>query len=49
MLPQIPLDLIEAIMPKIRNEAVKFNYILPKNAIVPMNKAEFSKIMVIKN
>jgi len=40
MLPQIPLDLIEAIMPKIRNEGVKFNYILPEKAIVPKNRTE---------
>jgi hypothetical protein len=43
MLPQIPLDLIEAIMPKIRNEGVKFNYILPEKAIVPKNRAEILK------
>ncbi|MGB7955348.1 MAG: transcriptional regulator [Candidatus Nitrosopolaris sp.] len=40
MLPQIPLDLIEAIMPKIRNEGVKFNYILPEKAIVPKNRSK---------
>jgi predicted transcriptional regulator len=40
MLPQIPLDLIEAVMPKIRNEGVRFNYILPEKAIVPKNRTE---------
>lgn len=40
MLPQIPLDLIEAIMPKIRNAGVRFNYILPEKAIVPKNRTQ---------
>ena len=35
ILPQIPLELIQAVIPKVKNEGVKFNYILPKNAMVP--------------
>ncbi len=35
ILPQIPLELIQAVIPKVKNDGVKFNYILPKNAMVP--------------
>jgi predicted transcriptional regulator len=35
ILPQIPIELIQAVIPKVKNEGVKFNYILPKNAMVP--------------
>ena len=35
ILPQIPLELIQAVIPKVKYEGVKFNYILPKNAMVP--------------
>lgn len=40
MVPQIPLDLIESVIPKIKNDGVKFNYILPQNAIVPKRRTE---------
>jgi predicted transcriptional regulator len=43
ILPQIPLELIQAVIPKIKNEGVKFNYILPHNAIVPKIRDDLQK------
>src|SRR5690348_13888070 len=40
MVPQIPLELIEAVIPKIKNDGVKFNYILPQKAIVPKKRTQ---------
>jgi predicted transcriptional regulator len=40
MVPQIPLELIESVIPKIKNNGVKFNYILPQKAIVPKRRTE---------
>jgi predicted transcriptional regulator len=41
MLPQIPLDLIETVIPKIKVEGgIKFNYILPQKAMVPKKRSE---------
>lgn len=38
MLPQIPLELIEAILPRIKNQRIRFSYILPQNALVPRKR-----------
>ena len=44
MLPQIPLDLIEAVIPKIKEHGgIKFNYILPQKAMVPKKRTELLK------
>ncbi|MBA3978648.1 MAG: transcriptional regulator [Nitrosopumilus sp.] len=43
ILPQIPLELIQSVIPKVKNEGVKFNYILPKNAIVPKIRSDLQK------
>jgi predicted transcriptional regulator len=43
MLPQIPLDLIESVIPKIKKEGIKFNYILPQKAAVPKKRTELLK------
>ena len=44
MLPQIPLDLIEAVIPKIKEHGgIKFNYILPQKAVVPKMRTELLK------
>jgi predicted transcriptional regulator len=43
ILPQIPLELIQTVIPKIKNEGVRFNYILPKNAIVPKIRSDIQK------
>ena len=40
MVPQIPLELIESVIPKIKNDGVKFNYILPQKAIVPKKRTQ---------
>ena len=41
MLPQIPLDLIETVIPKIKKDGMKFNYILPQRAMVPKKRTNF--------
>jgi len=43
MLPQIPLDLIETIIPKIKDGGVKFSYILPQKAVVPRKRTDLLK------
>lgn len=40
MLPQIPLELIEAILPRIKSQKIKFSYILPQNALVPRKRVD---------
>ena len=40
MAPQIPLELIESVIPKVKDDGVKFNYILPQKAIVPKKRAQ---------
>ena len=35
MLPQIPFELIEAVISKIKKDGIKFSYILPQDAVVP--------------
>src|SRR5919202_4281142 len=40
MVPQIPLELIESVIPKIKNDGVKFNSILPQKAIVPKRRTQ---------
>lgn len=43
MLPQIPLELIEAILPRIKSNKLKFSYILPQNALVPRKRTDLLK------
>jgi predicted transcriptional regulator len=44
MLPQIQLDLIEAVIPKIKEHGgIKFHYILPQRAMVPKKRTELLK------
>src|SRR5919202_4953136 len=40
MAPQIPLELIESVIPKVKDDGVKFNYILPQKAMVPKKRAQ---------
>ena len=35
MLPQIPFELIETVVSKIKKDGIKFSYILPQNAVIP--------------
>jgi predicted transcriptional regulator len=35
MLPQIPFELIETVISKIKKDGIKFSYILPQNAVIP--------------
>jgi predicted transcriptional regulator len=43
MLPEVSLELVEAIISKIRSHAITFNYILPEKAIVPKVSHELVK------
>lgn len=43
MLPQIPLELIEAILARIKSKKLKFSYILPQNALVPRKRTDLLK------
>lgn len=43
MLPQIPLDLIETVVSKVKESQIKFKYILPQKAIVPKKRTELLK------
>jgi predicted transcriptional regulator len=40
MVPQIPLELIESVIPKVKDDGIKFNYILPQKAIVPKKRTQ---------
>ena len=41
MIPQVPLDLMEVAAKTVIGRKIKFNYILPKNAIVPKKGKDF--------
>ena len=43
MLPEVSLELVEAVISKIRTRRIKFNYILPEKAIVPKVCSELVK------
>lgn len=43
MLPQIPLELIESLLAKIKQSGIKFNYILSQQTIVPKKRADLLK------
>jgi hypothetical protein len=41
MIPQVPLDLMEAAAKTVKERKIKFNYILPKNAAIPKKGKDF--------
>lgn len=43
ILPQIPFELIEAILAKLKSGGIKFSYILPRNALVPKKRIDLLK------
>jgi predicted transcriptional regulator len=43
LLPQIPLELIETAIPKVKESGLKFKYILPQKAIVPKKRTNLLK------
>ncbi len=43
MLPEVSLELVEAVIAKIRTRSIKFSYILPEKAIVPKVSSELVK------
>ena len=43
MLPQIPLELIETLLPRIKSKKLKFSYMLPQKALVPRKRVDLLK------
>jgi predicted transcriptional regulator len=43
LLPQIPLELIETAIAKVKERGIKFRYILPQKAIVPKKRTDLLK------
>src|SRR5215203_2581384 len=43
MLPQIPLELIETLLAKIKQSRIKFNYILSQKTVVPKKRTDLLK------
>ena len=43
MLPQIPLELMETLLPRIKSKKLKFSYILPHKALVPRKRVDLLK------
>lgn len=41
MIPQVPLDLMEVAAKTVKERKIKFNYILPKNAVIPKKGKDF--------
>lgn len=41
MIPQVPLDLMEVAVKTVTDRKIKFNYVLPKNAVVPKKGKDF--------
>jgi predicted transcriptional regulator len=41
MIPQVPLDLMEVAVKTVMDCKIKFNYILPKNAVIPRKGKDF--------
>ncbi len=41
MIPQVPLDLMEVAAKTVMDRKIKFNYILPKNAVIPKKGKDF--------
>jgi len=41
MIPQVPLDLMEVAANRVTERKIKFNYILPKNAVIPKKGKDF--------
>lgn len=41
MIPQVPLDLMEVAAKTVKERKIKFNYILPKNAVIPRKGKDF--------
>ena len=41
MIPQVPLDVMEVAAKIVKERKIKFNYILPKNAVVPKKGKDF--------
>jgi predicted transcriptional regulator len=41
MIPQVPLDLMEVAAKTVKERKIRFNYILPKNAVIPKKGKDF--------
>lgn len=43
MIPQVPLDLIEPAVGRVKERGVKYSYVLPRNVIIPVGRKELLK------
>jgi predicted transcriptional regulator len=43
IVPQVPIDLIEPAVTRIKEKAVKYSYVFPENVIIPKGRKELSK------
>jgi predicted transcriptional regulator len=43
IVPQVPIDLIEPAVTRVKEEDVKYSYVLPKNVIIPKGRKELLK------
>jgi predicted transcriptional regulator len=43
IVPQVPIDLIEPVVTRVKEKAVKYSYVFPKNVIIPRGRKELLK------
>jgi predicted transcriptional regulator len=43
IVPQVPIDLIEPAVTRVKEKAVKYSYVFPKNVIIPRGRKELLK------
>ena len=43
IVPQVPIDLIEPVVTRVKEKAVKYSYVFPKNVIIPKGRKELLK------
>jgi predicted transcriptional regulator len=43
IVPQVPIDLIEPAVTRVKEKAVKYSYVFPKNVIIPKGRKELLK------
>ena len=43
IVPQVPIDLIEPVVTRVKEKAVKYSYVFPKNVIIPRRRKELLK------
>lgn len=43
IVPQVPIDLIELVLAKVKERGVKYSYVLPRNVIIPKGRKDMLK------